>query len=157
MVAIGDEIELRGPLGGHFVWTPSDGGPLLMVGGGSGLVPMMSMVRDRHASKSDVPAVLLLSARSWDEILYRDELIELDHFCNGFSVVFALTRGASMRVWRLQPPHRRPMMRELIARLPDAPRHVFICGSNAFVNAAADGAVDAGLPVCIVRTERYGG
>lgn len=157
VVAVGDEIELRGPLGGYFVWTPSDGGPLLLVGGGSGVVPLMSMVRDRHTSESGVAAILLLSARSWDEILYRDELIELDHQGNGFSVVFALTRGASMRDGDYSRRVDGPMMLELIARLPEAPRHVFVCGSNAFVNAAANGAVDAGVPAGIVRTERYGG
>ena len=130
------------------------------MGGGSGLVPLMSMVRDRQAVEIRQSAGHCCCCRRavGTNALYRDELIELRPAeRNGFAVVFALTRGASMRDGDYSRRVDAAMMREVIARLPEAPRHVFICGSNAFVNAAADGAVDAGVPVGIVRTERYGG
>ncbi|TIW98142.1 MAG: oxidoreductase, partial [Mesorhizobium sp.] len=84
VAAIGDEIELRGPLGGHFVWPDGGSGPLLLVGGGSGVVPLMSMVRHRAAHSSTVPVVLVFSARVWDEVIFRDELIALDDRREGF-------------------------------------------------------------------------
>jgi ferredoxin-NADP reductase len=153
---VGDEIELRGPLGGHFIWSGTDGGPLLLAGGGSGVVPLMSMIRHRQAAAADVPAVLLLSARGWNDILYRDELLGLEQRSNGFTLVLTLTREAPMRQGDYGRRVDATMMAEVAARLPTAAEHVFICGSNHFVNAAADGAVAAGIPVSIVRTERYG-
>jgi ferredoxin-NADP reductase len=157
VAAIGDAIELRGPLGGHFVWSPSDGGPLLLVGGGSGLVPLMSMIRARQAAAAKVPALLLLSARSWEDALYRDELIDYEEQNDGFTVVFALTRSQATRRGDYNRRVDAAMMSEVLARLPEVPRNAFVCGSNAFVNSAADGAVAAGVPVGRVRTERYGG
>jgi ferredoxin-NADP reductase len=157
VATVGDEIELRGPLGGHFVWGPDDGGPLLLVGGGSGLVPLMSMIRDRQARGSHVPALLLLSARRFEDALYHDELLDLERSGTGFAVVFALTREPALRPQDYSRRVDAEMMREVVARLPGAPRHVFVCGANAFVNAAADGVVAAGVPVAGVRTERYGG
>jgi ferredoxin-NADP reductase len=157
VAAIGDAIELRGPLGGHFVWSPSDGGPLLLVGGGSGLVPLMSMIRTRQEAAVKVPALLLLSARSWEDALYRDELIDYEEQENGFTVVFALTRSQATRQGDYGRRVDAAMLSEVLARLPEVPRNVFVCGSNAFVNSAADGAVAAGVPVDRVRTERYGG
>lgn len=153
---VGDEIELRGPLGGHFIWSGTDGGPLLLAGGGSGVVPLMSMIRHRQAAAPDVPAMLLLSARSWNEILYRDELLDLERRSNGFTLVLTLTREAPMRHGDYGRRIDAAMMAEVVARSPTAAEHVFICGSNPFVNAAADGAVAAGIPVSKVRTERYG-
>jgi ferredoxin-NADP reductase len=154
--AVGDEIDIRGPLGGHFIWTKDGGGPLLMVGGGSGVVPMMSMIRYRQAAASAVPALLLLSARSWVDVLYRDELLDLSAQGTGLDVVLTLTREAPRRRKDYGRRVDSGMMIEVLARLPAAPRHVFICGSNAFVNAAADGALEAGVPASVVRTERYG-
>ena len=74
VAAVGDAIELRGPIGGHFVWSVEDGGPILLIGGGSGVVPLMSMLRHRAAQGSTTPMALLYSARTWDELIYRDEL-----------------------------------------------------------------------------------
>jgi ferredoxin-NADP reductase len=153
---VGDEIEVRGPLGGHFVWTKDDGGPLLMVAGGSGVVPLMSMIRYRHAAASAVPTLLLLSARSWVDVLYRDELFDLSAQGTGLDVVLTLTREAPRRPKDYGRRVDSLMMTDVLARLPVAPRHVFICGANAFVNAAADGALEAGVPASVVRTERYG-
>lgn len=78
VVAIGDEVELRGPLGGHFTWDPTDGGPVLLIGAGSGVVPLVSMIRHHQSTASTVPVLLLFSARTWDDVLYRDELLEID-------------------------------------------------------------------------------
>ena len=107
IVAVGDEIELRGPLGGHFIWTGSDGGPLLLMGGGSGVVPLMSMIRQREATAAHVPAILLLSARRLNEVLYRDELVDLERRENGFGLVLTITREATAARGRLRPSCRR--------------------------------------------------
>ncbi|RWP89209.1 FAD-binding oxidoreductase, partial [Mesorhizobium sp.] len=97
IAAVGDEVELRGPLGGHFVWSDSDGGPLLLVGGGSGVVPLMAMIRHRAARRSAVPVALVFSARAWDEVIFRDELIDLHERRDGFDLVLALTREPARR------------------------------------------------------------
>lgn len=156
VAAVGDEIEVRGPLGGHFIWSEADGGPLLMVGGGSGLVPLMSMIRYRQATAVSVPAVLLLSARRWVDVLYRDELFDLSGRCKGLDVVLTLTREPPMRPGDYGRRVDAAMMAEVLGRLPGEPRYAFVCGTNAFVSAAADGIVEAGVPASLVRTERYG-
>jgi ferredoxin-NADP reductase len=153
-VAVGDEIELRGPLGGHFVWSQEDGGPLLLVGGGSGLVPLMAMIRHRQAIGSQIPAILLLSARGWDDILYRDELLAMDGRADGFVLRLTLTREMPRRAGDYGRRIDTAMMAEMVAQLP--PKTVFVCGTNPFVNAAADGAVAAGVDAATIRTERYG-
>ena len=156
VVAVGDEIEMRGPLGGHFLWSEADGGPILLAGGGSGVVPLMAMIRHRQAVAAEVPAVLLVSARGWEDVLYRDELLELHRRKDGFAFVLTLTREASRRDGDYSRRVDAGMMAEVVARLPRAPKHVFVCGSSPFVNAAADGAVASGTSVAIIRTERYG-
>ena len=90
-------IELRGPIGGHFVWSVGDGGPILLVGGGSGVVPLMSMVRHRAAQGNATPMLLLLSAARAEEVLYRDELLALDEKRDGFALALALTRETAFR------------------------------------------------------------
>ncbi|WP_404286726.1 FAD-binding oxidoreductase [Microvirga sp. RSM25] len=153
---MGDEIELRGPLGGHFVWSTVDGGPLLLMGGGSGLVPLMAMVRDRQQVGSTVPTVLLLSAHAWDDVLYREELLELHRLANGFVLVLALTRDLLRREGDYSRRIDAALVAEVLGRLPSPPKHVFICGSNPFVNAAAEAALATGLPATVIKTERYG-
>jgi ferredoxin-NADP reductase len=153
---MGDEIELRGPLGGHFVWSTVDGGPLLLMGGGSGLVPLMAMVRDRQQVGSTVPTVLLLSARAWDDVLYREELLELHRLADGFVLVLALTRDLLRREGDYSRRIDAALVAEVLGRLPSPPKHVFICGSNPFVNSAAEAALATGLPATVIKTERYG-
>ncbi len=156
VLAVGDEIELRGPLGGHFIWTGADGGPLLLIGGGSGVVPLVSMARYLRDAAISVPTVLLLSARHLAEAAFRDELIALASKMDQFSFFLSLTRETSPQAdfgRRIDAP----MIAEVLKRLPSLPAHVFICGSNAFVNAASDGALAAGIPAETIRTERYGG
>ena len=156
IAAVGDEVELRGPLGGHFVWSDSDGGPLLLVGGGSGVVPLMAMIRHRAARKSTVPAALVFSARIWDEVIFRDDLIGLDDRRDGFDLVLALTREPARRPTDYSRRVDVAMMEQSMVRLPAPPRLAFVCGSNAFVSAAAQALIDAGVPAGLIRTERYG-
>ena len=156
VAAIGDEIELRGPLGGHFVWPEDENGPLVLVGGGSGVVPLMSMVRHRAAQNSSVPVVLVFSARVWDEVIFRDELVTLDDRQHGFDLVLTLTREAARRPADYSRRVDVAMMAQAMARLPEPPGLAFVCGSNAFVSAAAQALIDAGVAAENIRTERYG-
>ena len=157
VAAVGDSIELRGPLGGHFVWSPQDGGPLLLVGGGAGLVPLLAMLRQRQATGSTVPVLLLLSTRTLAETPYRDELLAMEALGNGMTLRLAVTRGAPGRDVDYGRRVDAPMLDQLVGLLPRPPRHVFICGTNGFVNTVADGLVAAGIAPDAVRTERYGG
>jgi ferredoxin-NADP reductase len=157
VVAVGDEVELRGPLGGHFVWSREDGGPLLLIGGGSGVVPLMAMIRYRMSMAATVPVVLLLSARSWEDVLFRDELLALDQSQNGFRLVLTLTREAPRRKHDYGRRIDAALIAEVLTLSPGEPRHVFICGSNAFVNGAADAMISTGILPTRIRTERYGG
>lgn len=153
---VGDKIELRGPLGGHFIWQDSDGGPILLVGGGSGVVPLMAMLRHRTLRNSAVPVVLMVSARVWDEVIFRDELIGLDDQPDGFDLVLTMTRESPRRPADYSRRIDAAMVTEAIERLPKPPALAFVCGSNSFVSAAAQALIDAGVPAGIIRTERYG-
>ena len=156
VVIVGDEIELRGPLGGYFNWTEAEGGPLLLVGGGSGVVPLMSMIRHRAAIQSKIPFALLLSARHWQDVLYRDELVDLHNNTDGFTLALTLTREAPRRSGDYGRRVDATMMMDVLARLPERPKLVYVCGINAFVNSAADGAIASAIAASIIRTERYG-
>ncbi|TJW13913.1 MAG: oxidoreductase [Mesorhizobium sp.] len=156
VAAVGDEVELRGPLGGHFVWSDSDGGPLLLVGGGSGVVPLMAMVRHRALRKSAVPVALVFSARVWDEVIFRNELLGLDDRRDGFDLVLTLTREAARRPADYSRRIDAAMIVQSMARLPEPPKLAFVCGSNTFVSAAAQALIDADVPPGLIRTERYG-
>jgi len=154
-VVVGDRLEVRGPIGGYFVWDEALGGPLFLIGGGSGVVPLMAMVRHRARAGSSLPARLLVSSRGPDEIIYRDELDRLAATRDGFEVVHTLTRQ--------QPPGwtgyaRRideQMLAEVIAPLGTAAR-TYLCGPTALVEDAANELVRIGLPPDRVRTERFG-
>jgi ferredoxin-NADP reductase len=151
----GDRLEVRGPIGGYFVWEAALGGPLLLVAGGSGVVPLMAMARHRALAGAGVPARLLFSSRSADEIIYADELDRLASAGDGFEVVHALTRR--------QPPGwtgyaRRidePMLAEVLEPLGAATR-AFACGPTSLVETVANGLVRLGLPPDRIRTERFG-
>jgi ferredoxin-NADP reductase len=149
----GDRFELRGPIGGYFVWDGEEPGPVLLVAGGSGVVPLMAMARHRAQVGAERPMKLLYSSRTWDDVIYRDELERLDG--GGFEVVHTLTRE--------QPPGWRGYSRRIDAGLlaevafpaTDEPR-VYVCGSTRFVDAAADGLVGLGYDPSWIRTERFG-
>ncbi|GBD48763.1 FAD-binding oxidoreductase [Methylopila sp. Yamaguchi] len=154
---VGDAIDLRGPIGGHFVWSVEDGGPLLLIGAGSGVAPLMSMVRHRAARGDRTPAALLLGARTAAEAPYREELLALAAADPSLGILFLLSResahGPFDRAGRVDAAS----VRAATAGWPGPARHVFVCGSNAFVNAAAEAALSGGAPPGSVRTERYGG
>jgi ferredoxin-NADP reductase len=150
-VRAGDEFEIRGPVGGHFTWRVQDGGPLLLVAGGSGLVPLMAMLRHRAAQGSDVEVQLLLSARSLDDILYRDELASLD----GVRASYTLTRERPAD-WT---GYERRVDAEMLAEVAPAPSQepkIFVCGPTAFVEQAAESLVSLGHDPAAIRTERFG-
>ncbi|HEX2508203.1 MAG TPA: ferredoxin reductase [Miltoncostaeaceae bacterium] len=151
----GDRLELRGPIGGWFVWEPPLGGPLLLVGGGSGVVPLMAMLRAHAAAGSDVPARLLLSSRSWDEVIYREELARLGRAHPAIEVVHTLTRSAPPG-W--EGPRRR-IDRDMLAELAWPPADeplAYVCGPTGLVEAAAGALVDLGHDPARVKTERFG-
>lgn len=152
---VGDEVEVRGPLGGHFIWDIPDGGPVLLIGGGSGVCPLISMVRHKQRQGSDVPMMLVFSARTWEEVLFRDELMAM-HGKAGFELVVTLTREAVEQRGDYARRIDAPMLAEVMPRLGAVPKHVYVCGSNAFVEAASEAAIAAGAPVGSIRTERYG-
>ena len=151
---IGDQLEVRGPVGGYFVWDGSAGGPVLLLAGGSGVVPFRSMLRHHRALRSDVPTRLLYSARSLADVIYREELMtrRADRMID---IRFTLTReqpegwdGYTGRIDReliddvAWPPKERPLM--------------YVCGPTAFVETAASTLVALGHEPGRIRTERFG-
>ena len=151
---VGDELELRGPFGGYFNWRREDGGPLLLIAGGSGLVPLMAMLRHRAATASTVDTRLLLSARALPEVLYRDELDAMAGK-DGVAVHFTLTRGTSPR-WE---GFARRIDAEMLTTVgPAAMRRprIYVCGPTAFVERAAELLVGLGHAPAAIRTERFG-
>ena len=150
----GDELELRGPIGGYFVWDEPLGGPLLWVAGGSGVVPFRAMWRHRRAIGSTVPVRLLCSARSLPLLIYGDEVRQLA--CDGVAVTVTLTREQP-EGWQ---GRRGRIDRDLLAEVgwrPDEHPLVYVCGPTAFVETAADALVDLGHEPHRIRTERFGG
>ena len=153
----GDAIEIRGPIGSHFVWRAEDGGPILLIGGGSGVAPLMAMARHRAHVAPEVNALLVYSARTWDEVIYCDELVALDRRDPNFELVLTTTRGPRHRPVdydrRLDPS----LLAEIVARWGRTPIRAYVCGSNAFVASMAAALVEDGMPAERVRAERYGG
>ena len=150
----GDELELRGPIGGYFVWTAPDGGPLLLVAGGSGVVPFRSMLRHRAAADSSAPVRLLYSARAQHEVIYRDELARLDAD-DGVDVRFTFTRQTPDG-WAGYDRRVDAGILGDVAWPPEDRQLVFVCGPTGFVEAAATALVDLGHDPASIRTERFG-
>jgi ferredoxin-NADP reductase len=148
----GDGIELRGPIGGYFVWDGEDAGPLLLVAGGSGVVPLRAMVRHRQRAGSDVPVRLLYSSRTLDDVIYREEL---DEVRDGIEVVYTLTRERPPGWTGYDRRVDADLLREVAWRAGDG-AHAFVCGPTSFVEAVAKGLVDLGYPPARVKTERFG-
>jgi ferredoxin-NADP reductase len=148
----GDALELRGPIGGYFIWSPEDGGPLLLLAGGSGVVPLRAILRHRARTGSDVPARLLYSSRSLAEVIYRDELAAAS---DGVEVVHTLTRE--------QPPGWTGYARRVDADLlrevawpADQGLLAFVCGPTSFVETVAHELLGLGYLPEHVKTERFG-
>ncbi len=157
VASIGDEIELRGPLGGHFLWPEPATGALLLIAAGSGLVPLMAMIRQRAVLAQKVPVALMLSARTAEDVLFSEELHTIEKNDPAFVFALAITRAMPIRASDFGRRIDGAMIREVITRLHRTPTQVFVCGSNGFVNIATDGALQAGLEAAMIKTERYGG
>ncbi|HEX4010692.1 MAG TPA: ferredoxin reductase [Solirubrobacteraceae bacterium] len=147
----GDELELRGPIGGYFAWDR--GGPLLMLAGGSGVVPFRSMLRHRAASGETAPARLIYSARTWADVIYERELMALDD--DAVEIVFTLTRDAPPDWTGRRGRVDRAMLEDVSWPPPERPQ-IYVCGPTGFVEAAAAALVDLGHPALEIRTERFG-
>jgi ferredoxin-NADP reductase len=154
----GDGLEVRGPIGGYFVWDVRIGGPLFLVGGGSGIVPLTAMLRHREiaggVASASPPARLLYSAKRWDEVIYREELERLAERTE-VQVTLTLTRDAPAG-WS---GYRRRIDEAMLAEVswpPSAMPRVYVCGPTQFVEAAATLLVRLGHPPARVRTERFG-
>jgi ferredoxin-NADP reductase len=148
----GDDLELRGPIGGYFVWEPEDGGPLLLLAGGSGIVPLRSILRHRERTASTVPVRLLYSSRTLDDVIYQ---AELDQPASGVEVVYTLTRH--------QPPgwagYTRRVDAAVLAQVAwsaAATPLAYVCGPTNFVEAVSQALVQGGYPPQRVKTERFG-
>jgi ferredoxin-NADP reductase len=154
-VRVGDSLEFRGPVGGYFVWDAQEGGPLLLVAGGSGIAPLMAMIRHRIAAMSDVPVRLLYSTRSPEEVIYQGELERIAAEHRGIEVIHTYTRirppgwqGYSRRIDRA--------LLEEVAWPRDQHPLTFICGPTPFVEVAATALTEIGYDEQRVRTERFG-
>jgi ferredoxin-NADP reductase len=154
VVQTGDQIEMRGPIGGPFTWTAGMGGPLLLVGGGSGIVPLMSILRHMQNVAPEVRAVLLYSSRTWDDVIYRNELTADDE-AGRLVVQHTLTRsrpaGWSGYARRIDSA----MLSDCLGLLDGAPL-AYVCGPNGLVESAASTLLDLGIPANRIHTERFG-
>ncbi len=155
VVVPGDRLEVRGPIGGYFVWEATLGGPLLLIAGGSGVVPLMAMARHRARAGSKVRTRMLFSSRGPDEIIYREELDGLARGADGFEVLHTLTRQ--------QPPgwtgYARRIDERMLAEVLEpmgAATRAYACGPTALVETVANALVRLGLPPDRIRTERFG-
>jgi ferredoxin-NADP reductase len=155
VAAVGDIIELRGPIGGHFIWDAKLTAPLLLVAGGSGIVPLMCMLRHRRHTRATNPTRLLFSVRSAEELIYRDEHDSLVKDGSGLEVTYTLTRQQPMG-WT---GYRRRIDASMLAEIarPLGPALLaYVCGPTPMVEAAASGLVDIGIDPKRIRTERFG-
>jgi ferredoxin-NADP reductase len=151
----GDLLEVRGPIGGWFVWEAPDGGPLMLIGGGSGVVPLMAMLRHRSAAGGYTLARLLVSARSVEDLLYEQELVDLAATDGAFQLFRTLTR-ASPDGWE---GFRRRIDHQMLAEVawpPAEQARTFVCGPTSFVETAASTLVELGHDPALIKTERFG-
>jgi ferredoxin-NADP reductase len=155
VVVVGDRLELRGPIGGYFVWEPALDGPLFLVAGGSGVVPLMAMVRERERARVETRTRLLFSSRHYEEIIYREELDRLAASNRGFEVIHALTRSRPDGWMGYDRRIDDRIIGEVLEPLGSRAR-VYICGPTALVETAANAMLRLGLPPDRVRTERFG-
>jgi ferredoxin-NADP reductase len=153
----GDAIELRGPIGGHFVWRQADGGPLLLIGGGSGVAPLMAMLRHRAIVSPDTEALLVYSSRTWDDLIFRDELLRAEATQAHFRLAVTTTREPRHRPGDFDRRLDGQLLRKILDAWGKSPRVVYVCGATAFVETVADALVADGIPAGRIRTERYGG
>jgi len=153
-VVVGDRFEVRGPIGGYFVWDRSIGGPLLLVAGGSGVVPLMAMLRHRAAAGVKDPARLLYSARTFEQVIYGEELERLARR-DGLTVSYTLTRSQPAG-WKGYARRIDDAMLKDVSGPLGSDAIAFVCGPTALVEVAADGLERIGLPAERIKTERFG-
>ena len=155
-VGDGDAFEVRGPIGGYFVWDGDEPEPVLLVAGGSGVVPLMAMARHRARVGATAPMRLLYSSRTIEDVIYRTELDEVEAASNGIEIVHTLTRaqpdGWTGYARRIDPD----LLREVAWPAGERPA-IYVCGATLFVQAVTEGLVGLGYDPLTVRTERYGG
>jgi ferredoxin-NADP reductase len=154
-IAVGDELEVRGPVGGWFIWRPEQEEPIQLVAGGSGIVPLMAMIRSRFSAANTAPFRLLYSVRAPEAILYRDELQALSNRRDSVIITYAYTRETP-KVWS-RPPGR--IDAELFATdtWPSSVRPTnYVCGPTAFVERATDLLIAVGQDRRMIKTERFG-
>jgi ferredoxin-NADP reductase len=150
----GDQLELRGPIGGYFTWRESDGGPLLLVAGGSGVVPLMSILRYRQRKGINVPTSILYSARSWEDVIYRDELERIGQD-DTVDVAFTLTR-TQPDGWKGFTRRIDAQMLRDVGALKQPNTRAYVCGPTPLVESVATDLVTLGYPPALVKTERFG-
>jgi ferredoxin-NADP reductase len=155
VVQKGDRFELRGPIGGYFVWTAATGGPLFLIAGGSGIAPLMAMLRHRQRAASTTPTLLLYSSRTFEDIIYQDELDQLSVTDDTLTVVHTLTRrqpvawtGGTRRIDR--------DMLNSVGIPPGLEPLIYICGPSQLVETAAKALLDIGHAPQRIKTERFG-
>jgi ferredoxin-NADP reductase len=154
-VGPGDRFELRGPIGGYFVWTSTMEGPLFLIAGGSGIAPLMAMLRHRAAARSTVSARLLYSSRTFEDIIFRAELERLAATGSGLEVTHTLTRSRPPG-WRGEA---RRIDRDMLLRAgfpPDSRPRIFVCGATSLVETVAQALLDIGHEQSLIKTERFG-
>ncbi len=151
----GDGFELRGPIGGYFTWSVADGGPVLLVGGGSGIIPLMAMARHRAGVGADTPMRLLYSSRSLEDVIYRDELASLAAAGDGFEVVHTLTRAQPADWEGYARRVDADLLEEVAWPATDRPL-AYVCGPTRFVEVVANALVELGHDPARVKTERFG-
>ncbi len=152
---VGDQLELRGPIGGYFTWSPSSSRPLMLIGGGSGVVPLMSILRTRRDARNEGQARLLYSSRSVDQILYPAELEQLSTSFGAPTVVHTLTRETPFG-WTGEKGRVEKAMLARHAINPVDDPDIFVCGPTPFVESVADHLVALGHAETRIRTERFG-
>jgi ferredoxin-NADP reductase len=154
-LCVGDQLELRGPIGGYFVWTAAARGPVYLLAGGTGITPLMSILRHRHRLPSRPPALLIYSARSREDIVYQDELEAMTRRDSSFRLVYALTRQQP-KDWM---GHRGRINKGLLSANWFPPAHnptIYVCGPTTFVETAASLLVELGFDPLSIKTERFG-
>jgi ferredoxin-NADP reductase len=151
----GDGLELRGPIGGWFAWETTEGGPLLLVAGGSGIAPLMAMIRHRQAAGSDTPTRLLFSSRSFEEIIFRQELERLASGDKTLQIIHTLTRSRP-EGWTGYDRRIDDEMLGEVAFSPEGGPLAFVCGPTPLVETVATALVGQGHEPTRVKTERFG-
>ncbi|NTV30855.1 oxidoreductase [candidate division WWE3 bacterium] len=152
-----DEIEIRGPLGQHFVWETSLSGPLILIGGGSGVVPLVSMLRHRYMAGDTRKTIFLISAQSLDHVLYRDELEAYMQNDPNVEIPITLTQQKPMGWLGYERRVDKEMLQETMGDVLSQKPSIYICGPTPFVEACASGLIDLAVDPSLIKTERFGG